>query len=585
MKKYCFETASSLTGVKIALTLAVVSLSTLSYAENHRLQGISFFQTTPDKTEIRLESGSILPIKTVQASVNQIVIELDQIIIDETVKTDFLHNSTISHVVLKPVSKNRARLTIRGKDLGKPSISFADYQPDQASNDAMLTGRHQIIEDIAPPTVFGTKPNRSEASRLTRPTLTGPDSIQPAVSQIATERSPDNSLGQPAVNKNSSSWLTGLKQQEVSIEDKTVPNLSTKSSRASLTIAQAANSMVSVSGTAVRTLVEKYNQLIKPYAPEIGWASLVVLLFGIAMGVVRKRLLTRKQRIRDVFFDEVDTDDFLTQASVRFRQAARQYREKHGFTGNPNYEHLDQAEPLDMQTNQRSNSAIGLNGLGLTNKSPNKRGQFSSQADVPSPLQRQPEKFEVPHKKMDNPLMDLVAEIQAKNNQTQSKKPPSSLPVKQAAKQYQTNGLFIKNSVESKQKSGRQTPFALNKNVQPKPSPDNKQPTNRALLGKQKQSKTISKPTFNSVPAGQAIQRTSPDQNGKPFYQAETTMPSKTKLAKPQRAGQPQVGQKDGTLPDNPEVLNFLRNVAELMEGDGNKTMANSIYKNIGSVR
>ena len=64
------------------------------------------------------------------------------------------------------------------------------------------------------------------------------------------------------------------------------------------------------------------------------------------------------------------------------------------------------------------------------------------------------------------------------------------------------------------------------------------------------------------------------------FKNAPATNPlSASKMAQPAKKAASNA--QNGPLPGNPEVLNFLRNVADLMEKDGKPQIASSIHKNL----
>ena len=104
-------------------------------------------------------------------------------------------------------------------------------------------------------------------------------------------------------------------------------------------------------------------------------------------------------------------------------------------------------------------------------------------------------------------------------------------------------------------------------------------PVNRAAAAK----KAVKAPNFQTVPPGNAVNAKAPvRQNPLPPVQTPGAQPNRAANApvpnKPGAATQPQ-----GPLSGNPEVLNFLRNVAELMEKDGKGEIAKSIHKNLNA--
>lgn len=118
-----------LMGCRIALGAGLIGFSIFSgaamAAEVYPLQSIDFV-THSDATDIFFHTGGIVPYRTVLATDNKIVIDVEKVQSEQTVKTNFMKAPNVSHVVLQPLSNKSIRLIIRGDHLRKPSIGFKD---------------------------------------------------------------------------------------------------------------------------------------------------------------------------------------------------------------------------------------------------------------------------------------------------------------------------------------------------------------------------------------------------------------------------------------------------------------------------
>jgi hypothetical protein len=161
-KKSCIEktlrngTKISIQALGKSLGFGLLGLSLISnlsaFADNEfPLQSIDFV-TQENGTNIFLHTGSIVPYHTVLSSDNKIVIDIDHVLSEQTVKTNFAQARNISHVVLQPLSPKSVRLIIRGEELGTPSISFKDLSTN--ANGALSnlpTGELDIAQRVAKP--------------------------------------------------------------------------------------------------------------------------------------------------------------------------------------------------------------------------------------------------------------------------------------------------------------------------------------------------------------------------------------------------------------------------------------------------
>jgi hypothetical protein len=126
-----------LMGCRIALGAGLIGFSVFSgvamAAEVYPLQSIDFV-THSDATDIFFHTGGIVPYRTVLATDNKIVIDVEKVQSEQTVKTNFMKAPNVSHVVLQPLSNKSIRLIIRGDHLRKPSIGFKDLAAQPKSS-------------------------------------------------------------------------------------------------------------------------------------------------------------------------------------------------------------------------------------------------------------------------------------------------------------------------------------------------------------------------------------------------------------------------------------------------------------------
>jgi hypothetical protein len=579
----------------LSLWLLLLSYTGKASAETHTLDSIDFSANNAQKTEIRLHTGSIVPVRKVHISPSKLILDIDDINLNGTVNTRFSEYNNISHVILEPLGEHRVRLVVRGENLAPPSIAF----DRQASEDLLPSGEsvHMIsdpesvasssqeerslpFEEVAPPVK-----TRAVKKALKPDTLKAPDAIL-----SLSDREPVQLLS-PQATSSSRTTLSLLPQ----------PGLKHPANSQSQPKEVTDNLFDTIRHAINPTEAWKPLSLILPILPyAVGFSMIIGILYFLQYKIRRylaegeleteqpqalqsppweEDYPTPKQLTNEEAPDvnpNKKTGKHATKASkpyLSFSPLAEMYR---------NQKISDQVNAPDKpsKANDKSRSKkemIGLGGLGLSTRSEKTTTTPTTQKTRATLPTLQPKQAAEPG--TDNPLMDLVAEIQKKNS-VLSKKLPNSpkTPVKTAARQYQaqspqtTKTGTKNNSLPETIRQERQLADQTQKNIFSqfqKPVRQNEPLTNRALAGQKK----ITPPSFQSVSPDLVVNRKKEPQQ--PDFSYRTTPDNSNR--------QPRKVATESNLPDNPEVLNFLRNVADLMEKEGNTTIAKSIQKNLNA--
>lgn len=519
----------------LAMGIALTPLFALpSWAENYNLESVDF-ASTGSQMSIILHTGSIVPVQKVMVSDSKMILDIDQVNTEETVHTNFSGASNISHVIMQPLNEHKIRMIVRGENLGAPSVAFynatngsynnvnPDYNGNRLGQD-INAGLHQLQEAGTQPATWQgdwNKPQKAASSA---------QSDDPIAFGGISE--PSNIKAGNTANKSADPADNAPLPLQVPENGPTGSNF-----------------FEQLAGGRLTTFI--------PYG------LLGALFLGMA-GFICYKVMRLKQGAPD--FEDL-LEEQAHGKKIGFREMANAYREKHDGT------RADiTAQPRGTQRKSNSEDVIGLRSLHLEEDN-----LYAGQASVdPRPATK-------PSPKQSATLEQMIAAMQtASNPKAPVKTPP---PKKQAVNQYlqQTQAQKPQPKAQSRpvmdetmireqkrvqalqqelQQQARQQMQAGSAGNMPKPGKVTPPaaPVNRASAAQ----KTVKTPNFQSVPSGNAV-------NAKP--------------RKPQPAMNPAANAKlasqQGPLPGNPEVLNFLRNVADLMEKDGKNEIAKSIHKNL----
>ncbi len=80
--------------------------------------------STPERVDVLLHTGQLVPSRTLFQSSSKIILEIENVEPAGTVKTAFSGDRRLSHVILQPLGNQRLRVTLKGRELGTPSVGF-----------------------------------------------------------------------------------------------------------------------------------------------------------------------------------------------------------------------------------------------------------------------------------------------------------------------------------------------------------------------------------------------------------------------------------------------------------------------------
>jgi hypothetical protein len=544
------------TGALWALALGIAiapMMAAQGWAETYTLDSIDF-TNNGDKTDIILHTGSIVPVSKVEVTDRKLVLDIDQINTEETIRTNFSSANNISHVIMQPLNEHKIRMIIRGENLGVPSVAF--------HTSSGLFGASN-------PNYQGSEP---AMDKLSRETATALQDIQNAGTQPAVLGKADHASENPAVDgflpedegPVSLTATGGDTQTQAALpaptSAKPIPDsAATENTPLTLGTSQSAKA---TEGAGI------FNSFFKPGAVGkvdtwIPYGLLALVLLGTGVFIRHKILNLKKQ--------EPSLEDLIQEQAqgkrVGFQEMANAYRSKH-------------EQPISDVMAERPGSrranpedVIGLRSL---------------------------QHFDEPVSQPMLQPMDSAADAKA-----QAKKLETLLSAMQAASQPKMPGKPVKTPAPKKQVLNQ---YLQNQPSQPQPAPRPKsrasaeqamyheskqrelkraQEMQSAVQREAQQSLAQRAPKPGASPAVNPVNRAPAAkkrvQDWQPQSVSATSNPLAGRGGRPQTAASsaPRTGQ--GPLPGNPEVLSFLRNVADLMEKDGKTEIARSIHKNLST--
>jgi hypothetical protein len=525
----------------LAMGLALAPLfSAASWADNYNLQSVDF-ATVGDKTNIILHTGSIVPVDKVLVSDNKLILDIDQVNTDDTVHTNFAGASNISHVIMQPLNEHKIRMIIRGEGLGVPSVAFYNagngsynnVNPDFAGSKlATQTGAalRKIQDDGTKPATFqgftdsgnSASPTEKPVVDTTKPKDEGVDGFS---GFIAPEGKNENTATAPAP--------TGKPALQAASETAPIPLQS---------------------NDAGATASDFFSQLLNQLTHGKLNGMLGLGLLGLALmggGFTCYKVVRLKQ-------GPPDLEDLIEEQAhgkrVSFREMASAYRSKH--------------EPLEHAPKAGNRKTNAEDVIGLRSLSHMDEPVDTGAAFVP-PL---PQASPAPSKSTASSLEQMIAAIQTANAQKKPVNTPA--PKKQAVNQYLQNQQAAKPKPKNRQVAD-ELMIREQKRAQAAQQELLQQAQQQARR-QQRASAPLSKlPGSTPVNRAAAAQKQIKSPN---FQSVPSCTVGNSAVRKPNA---PAASAAQGPLPGNPEVLNFLRNVADLMEKDGKGEIAKSIHKNL----
>lgn len=479
-------------GIPAAMALLGMSVVGTAYAEDaFPLQSIDFVSNN-HATEIFLHTGSIVPYRTVLSTDNKIVVDVDRVIAEQTVKTNFTQAENVSNVVLQPLSSRTMRLIIRGDRLGKPSVAFKDVNAHanetlrsrEASLPFARSSREETLQDRSPaPVSERLNETSSEASSQTpfeKPITLNPEDVA---------RISDNQGA--AEHMSSSESGSGFKPANDMLDNAPAPLALSESSK---------NGSSSKKQNGKGDSGNFLDQLPGFEGGDIfKFGILGVIILGFGWFIRRKWVNIQRQN--------AFTDGSASQATQRLKQNS--FR--------------DLADAYHLNNPKQGRKSL----------------QKSTYADAPIGLRSFQGGGEEEEWIDDGPAIEqhrrqAVQETRVNLPQLAPQKPSTPPPKQQAINQY---------AKQSK------TP-----------------PVNNANQARQRVSDDVLR---QELQRGQEVRRqaeqmrpTAPRRDSNPMASALVRKAAATAPKRP-------AGTQNNPLPPNPEVLNFLRSVADLMENDG----------------
>lgn len=516
------------------------------WAENFNLESVDFTNTDAGM-RIVLHTGSIVPVQKVLVSDNKLVLDIDQVNTGETVRTNFAGASNVSHVIVQPQNEHKVRMIIRGEGLSAPTVAFYGAGTDASGLSAEESARLAAETSAA----------------LRRQQEAG---IQPAVNNQALATASESAAVERSALKDDDAPLAfgGF------VDDKAATQSRSGEIKPSETGPLALGGQVPAATAGNDALGFLTSSKLGNYIP---YGLLAMVLLGA--GVFVRHKLTQMNPGHEEYEDFAD-EPAASGKRASFREMAEAYRSKHE----------------DKRTDSRSANADGMIGL---------RGLSQGLEDIPAP---QPEPLIDEESVAPNTLEQILAAMQAANKPKKPMGVPA--PKKQAVNQY-AQGTKAKQpksrqaadeAMLQEMKRAQAAQQELQQQIRAKANAQVNNPgyvpVNRAAAAK----KAVKSPNFQTIPPGAAVNAKSNAKRPAPSP-IQPAAPSAARTAAAKSAPANSMAAKAGyapatpkpaaaapagnSLPNNPEVLNFLRNVADLMERDGKGEIAKSIHKNLSA--
>ncbi len=455
------------------------------------------FLTDRNQTDIILHTGSIVPYHKVLVSENKLIIDIDQVSAEQTVRTNFSGAPNVSHVVIQPLSEKKLRLIVRGEHLNEPTLAFRGNAA-QAGNKAASKLQRSAADWMIDEELSEEGKSLSEAEEAlisqTRAALDqkAEQSTIPAVhaGTIGNAAHLEDDI-YAAVDDEGSILFPATMPEEQEISNNTGAEITKEP------ISQA-------------DLPERpdFFAIVLQWLKGLDWVT--VLSYGTAGGLLLGFGLFIRSRLAALRKSANQFDTLLDQQQqgkrVSFREMASAYKQD---------KTLQESKTFAERPRSAAGAPIGLSSL-------------KSQPIADVPTMTEPLRVPQPEPRRSAPLPAPKKQVV---NQYLKQQPPRSPAHQKMAGQKMTDSLLRQELQRAKEV--------------------------------QTQASSLNKPAAKPAPR-------------KP----EAGLPNFSK-ANASRPKAPKNMPNNGPLPGNPEVVNFLRNVAELMEKDGKPHIAQSIQKNL----
>jgi hypothetical protein len=562
----------------VLASLGILALlwSGRAWAENYPLDNIDFVSVN-HRTNIILHTGSIVPVQKVLVSDSKLILDIDQIEATDTIRTNFTGAGNISHVILQPLNEHKIRLIIRGSDLGRPSLAF--YSANSGSYSATNLADPEPGEAAIP---FKTAPESDINAESS-----SPDSLSGASANAALEI--------PSASRRDTASGTGTDSPPLNIEpfhniesspgediQASPPEDAGSLQKSASSRASAGRPLTDISPLPPSEAPAKsdgdHNNPLEsllslPWSGYLPYALLGGLLLGLGL-FVRNRLarITQADPQLEELLDTKRADAGQSGKRSSFREMADAYRSKREERSVPESGRL----PMTSSRRTDAKDVIGLHSLeqsfpdvesGLDESlSPSPTGRASGRTS------QTPHQAAAPAPAPAVSLEQLLAALQkAQSVQGGHAIKPSASPKSRPA----VNPYAPPQAASPKKSRTPAASAPLPVVERPELQQKATAPVNQALAARKNAPASPSISPFVPPSVSSAAQT-----GGK---SGPVSMPSAKGASVRPESARARQGDMQGPLPGNPEVLNFLRNVADLMEKDGKTDIAQNIHKKLNS--
>jgi|GEM_PF-2698913 len=508
-----------------SVCFSLVATTLAAWAENYPLDSIDF-DSQGQRTHITLHTGSIVPVDKILVSRDKMMIDIDQVDATQTIRTNFANAENISHVVIQPLNDHKVRLIIRGENMESPSIAFDKI--DSGSNERSSLVTHALSERQPTPIAVKAKPAVKSQAVMTTPQAASAKAVSNALSdpELASDPSLDSTLDEnyvaPIVAPKTAHTPTVTRK---TLSDMPAPTGLIKEDISVQEPAAATNST---------DLLQKVLSKLPAGALNfIPYGALFLVLSALGLLVGQKFRAHKKNADENLddqeWMESVGSDAGRINGRQSFREMANAYRTRHQGS-------IPEPRSTSISEPQRREDIIGLGAM---------QPGTSQTPALPktSAAQLAALKAQLPSKKDGFGAQQLEKMLDIIQKEATGKAAPASLPAPQPKKRGVNPYVPpVANRANEIQKAASQA-------------------RNNAISAP-----AVNRPVNRAAAAG-------------PTKQQVLSNAEKTRNALNSQG----MNNQQGPLPSNPQVLDFLRNVADLMEKEGKPAIAQNIQRNLGS--
>ncbi len=536
-------------GWKLALGVTLLcGTATSAFAETFQLDSIDFSNAN-NQTRIVLHAGSIVPVQKVMVSDTKLILDIDQVDSTNTIRTNFAGASNISHVIMQPINDHKIRMIIRGDHLTSPTLAFYDRSNSQGDDNGTLSnigntesaviGAATPVQPTGLPLATETSPSSGAmpATKIASVSEAAPAPLADANVSAA----PISDAAAPAP-LNDDAIFSGLKKMNTDANASAAPMQSSPLIEQGKQWKNSANDIMG-------------QTLSSPLAMYIPFGLAFLLILGVGLFIFNR--YNALKNASSELAEEAPEPEALNSKQSSFRELADAYRNK------TDARKVESALSGKTALRKNTDDVIGLSGLhALDEVSVDEEiGNGAVRHLPPAPATQRTEAAMSLEQ-----MLGAMQKMQAAHQPAAT--PKASIAPKNVASQYAQN-----QSVKPSGKAATAAPAPQQEQARARQIQEQlelaaaRTAAAKSKIVGQDKAKTVTPFEFKSANATQPANAA----GKKPVVKNAQTV---TKAAMNKKADQ-------GPLPGNPEVLNFLRNVAELMEKDGKPDIAQNIHRNL----